>query len=403
MRTGATIRAGKRSQERKERSMARKRYQRGSLKLEGGFWVARWREDVVVNGQVIRKPRKKQLCSLAEFQSKKLAQREFDRLILNAINAVDYKPVHACTFTEFAKTWEETVMSQFKPSSKSSSGSVMQHLLPFFGAMPLKDIGGEDVQRFISEWELSGKYLKNVIADFKLIWKCAKCWGYVSHNPVEFVRLPKIQKNQRPAYTAEECYAIITAADEPYKTMYWIAAEAGIRAGEICGLAVRDLNFDLQKLFVVQSSWRGELQTPKSGNSIRRFNMSPELCEHLKTVIAGKSPSDLVFSKDGKPYQQDHILDKLDQLLMELRIAVTVSIVNGKEVVKKKKGYGLHSFRHFNATTMDQHNAPAAVRLARIGHGDLSTFLGYDHLVSADDVRIAQALHDSIFKRPTVQ
>jgi hypothetical protein len=45
---------------------------------------------------------------------------------------------------------------------------------------------------------------------------------------------------------------------------------------------------------------------------------------------------------------------------------------------------------------MDRLNAPAAVRLARIGHGDLGTFLGYDHLVSADDVRVAEGIDEMI-------
>jgi integrase len=53
---------------------------------------------------------------------------------------------------------------------------------------------------------------------------------------------------------------------------------------------------------------------------------------------------------------------------------------------------GAHAFRHGNATLLDSLQAPMAVRQERLGHVDARTAMGYTHLVTADDVRIAGEL-----------
>ena len=50
-----------------------------------------------------------------------------------------------------------------------------------------------------------------------------------------------------------------------------------------------------------------------------------------------------------------------------------------------------HAFRHGNAL-FDLGHAPMAVRQERLGHVDLKTTMGYTHLVSADDLRVAEQL-----------
>jgi integrase len=43
------------------------------------------------------------------------------------------------------------------------------------------------------------------------------------------------------SFTLEEVQRLLAAAGEPYKTFYWLAAETGMRAGELCGLRIEDL------------------------------------------------------------------------------------------------------------------------------------------------------------------
>lgn len=405
MRNPATIPASSSPGQERKVSMARKRYQKGSLNLLGQkgreYWEARWREDVITNGSIHRIGKKRSIGTLVEFPSKRLAQREFDRQILDEINGQNYKPKSVATFAEFVIKWQKDVLSQFKPSSQRSMKCEVKHLVAYFGAMKMADVSSEDLQSFISSRTMSPKYTKNLIADFKTIWKTARAWNYVTHDPCFAIRLPKVQKNQAPAFTLDETVLIMSAAVEPFFTMYWVAATLGPRGGELCAPRVKNLLFETRQIEIVESLWNGKLQTPKSGNSIRTYSISHRLAEHLKSFVKGKRPEEMVFLKpDGSFYSQAGVQRyNLKPLLKKLKVACNVSTNDkGEEVVTVKPNYGLHSFRHANATFMDQLNAPAAVRMARLGHGDLGTTMGYTHLVSEDDRRIADGIDDLLVK-----
>jgi integrase len=87
------------------------------------------------------------------------------------------------------------------------------------------------------------------------------------------------------SYTGEETNRIIAAAEGQYKTLYWIAAETGMRPGELCGLATADLNLPNLTVRVRHSVWGGQLQTPKTANALRNLAISPQLAEHVRGCL----------------------------------------------------------------------------------------------------------------------
>jgi integrase len=58
----------------------------------------------------------------------------------------------------------------------------------------------------------------------------------------------------------EQVKQIIDAAHEPYKTVFWLVAETGIRRGKICGLNVGDVNLNEQAITVQRSRWKSKLK-----------------------------------------------------------------------------------------------------------------------------------------------
>jgi len=68
--------------------------------------------------------------------------------------------------------------------------------------------------------------------------------------------------------------SIIESSPEPYRTFYGLAAETGLRAGELCGIILDDLDLERRFLFVRQSAWRGKLGDPKTEASIRVVELS---------------------------------------------------------------------------------------------------------------------------------
>ena len=98
---------------------------------------------------------------------------------------------------------------------------------------------------------------------------------------------------------------------EEIKTFYGLAAETGLRAGELCGLSVDDLDLERGLLQVRQSAWRGRLGDPKTQESARVVELSPQACEHLRVFLQSWHPNErrlLFATRNGTPWDQNLLL-----------------------------------------------------------------------------------------------
>jgi integrase len=170
------------------------------------------------------------------------------------------------------------------------------------------------------------------------------------------------------------------------KSFYWLTAETGMRAGELCGLRIEDVDLGQSFVSVKQSVWRGKLQTPKTANSIRQFAISQKLASHLRAYLSTWRPNrlNLVFAtKNGTSWDQNLVVKrKLRPLLESLGI----------------RRCGLHAFRHTNGSLMDRLNTPMKIRQERFGHAPGSSLtLGiYTHAVEEDDRLVAERLGEML-------
>ena len=370
--------------------MARRRFQRGSVLLRGKRkqkWVGRWREDVINSqGQLIRINRKEVLGTKSDFPTKKLAMRELE-VRIGPINSVSYRALRTATFAEFAEIWKNNALTQHKQSTQLAVRSQLKKwLVPYLGTYAMREIRGQAIQMFVQRCSLAPKSCRNQVLTLRMMWKSAKAWDYVSHDPFEGLALPKVVRQARFFFTLEEIQRIIATASGPLKSFYWLAAETGMRAGELCGLRIEDIDLGQCLVNVKQSVWRGKIQTPKTANSIRQFAISPKLASHLRAYLSTWRPNllNLAFAtKNGTPWDQNLIVKrKLHPLLESLGI----------------RRCGLHAFRHTNGSLMDRLNAPMKIRQERLGHapGSNVTLAIYTHAVGEDDRLVAGQLGEML-------
>jgi len=370
--------------------MARRRFQRGSVLLRGKRkqkWVGRWREDVInKQGKLVRINRKEVLGTKSDFPTKKLALRELE-LRIAPINSANYRALRTATFAEFAAIWSNNALTQHKQSTQLAVRSQLRKwLVPYFGSYAMREIGGQTVQMFVQRCSLAPKSCRNLVLTLRMMWKSAKAWDYVSHDPFEGLVLPKVVRQARFFFTLDEIQRIIAAANGPLKSFYWLAAETGMRAGELCGLRIEDMDLEQCVINVKQTVWRGTIQTPKTANSIRQFAISPKLASHLRAHLSTWRPNllNLMFAtKNGTPWDQNLIVKrKLHPLLESVGI----------------RRCGLHAFRHTNGSLMDRLNAPMKVRQERLGHapGSSITLAIYTHTVGEDDRLLAEQLGEML-------
>ena len=161
-----------------------------------------------------------------------------------------------------------------------------------------------------------------------------------------------------------------------------MAAETGLRAGELAGLRKTDVDFTKRRISVEQSIWRGAVQTPKTESSIRTLSISRQLASRLSVHLTRQPHSETLFvfcSRTGSPWDAN--------LLVKRKLWSTLKTLGLPRC-------GLHAFRHGNATLMDALGVPLKVRQSRLGHsraGNLTTDV-YTHFQIGDDADVARQL-----------
>ena len=358
--------------------MARRRYQRGYLYLRGkktSMWVGRWREDVMrSDGSVQRIRRSLVIGTRADFPTRRLAERQFETLLAR-INAPSYRPGRIASLAEFADRWRREVLIHHKPSSiKAANSHLRCHILPLLGKTKLEELGLEVQQGFITRLAeaVARKTAINVMGTLSVMLSTAKNWGYICE-PVEFGKLTMpMQEVKEDArfFTAEEAKQIICTAEEPFRTMFAIAAMTGVRAGELLALQMDDLDFERKLIHIRRSVWRGRIQTVKSKASRASVAMPDVLSLILKVYLKSwrENPMKLLFiNRRGRPYNATKVVQKaLWPVLDKLKI----------------ERCGLHAFRHTHSSLLLETGASPTVAQAQLRHSDPRITLGiYGHVI----------------------
>ena len=129
--------------------MARKRYQKGFVYLDGDKWKGRYREDLIT-GEGTKRIRREVILGCKREMTKPLAERRME-VVLARINGLDYRPGRAATFSEFIEGWKAQMLTTQKPSSARAVRSHLKcYILPELGNVRLDQFGVENQQTFIN-------------------------------------------------------------------------------------------------------------------------------------------------------------------------------------------------------------------------------------------------------------
>jgi integrase len=199
-------------------------------------------------------------------------------------------------------------MTNHAESTQRSEKSDIRALVVVVGDEMLKDITTERMQDVIAGWKgkCSTKTIRNCITTFRLIWDKGKTWNYAAHTPYEGLDLPTYVREEQPSFSPEDVEKIIAASKPPYGIIWALAAECGLRRGEIAGLNVGDVSLKDRIIAVRRSvTKRQQLKSPKNGKP-RVFAISSQLADRLKPLIEGRNADEPLFvtpvrvTKEGK-------------------------------------------------------------------------------------------------------
>ncbi len=132
--------------------MRRRKWQDGSVKMRGKrrrVWFARYRVNVMQpDGTIEREQVGRVIGAVADLPTKRAAEIRLRELIREADFAT---PKVAVTFGEFVQHWEESILPNYKPSTRKAYRGILRlYLLPRFRDAGLADITTPEIQSVIA-------------------------------------------------------------------------------------------------------------------------------------------------------------------------------------------------------------------------------------------------------------
>jgi integrase len=250
--------------------MRRKRYQRGSIKKRCGKWIGQWREDGRRKNRVIGDIRR-----MSKSEALKLLAK-----IITEVNAASSE-TRSFNFGEFV---QEVYFPYYRRKWKRSTAEanvnrIMFHLVSEFEARCMSDFRREELQDMLdvkTQQGLSFSVVDHLRWDLKQIFDMAVAEGAITRNPALLLFTPRnAPRPKRLVMTVQEVQVVFHILAQRERLIVKLAVLAGMRPGEIYALTWGDLRENFAE--VVKRVYRGDIDVPKTVQSVRRVALSEGL------------------------------------------------------------------------------------------------------------------------------
>jgi integrase len=296
-------------------------------------------------------------------------------------------------FRDYALGWAAAQVH--RPTTVAQLESHLRtHILPAFGARPLRIVKPSDVQAFVRDLagHLAPATVQAVYRWLSVIFRAAVEDGLIRQSPCRRITLPKRQANEHvvPLLT-EDVLALAEAIGEPDRGLVLLAAGAGLRQAEAFGLTVDRINFLHRTLRVdrqlVAVTGEPQFGPPKTPSSVRTLPLPNVILEALSTRLAAHpaGSAGLVFTDaQGRPWRRNRWYERWRRA------------VAGADA---PPGTGFHELRHYFASLLISQGASIKTVQQRLGHASAMVTLDiYGHLWPDADNQTRQAV-DAVLGR----
>ena len=225
-------------------------------------------------------------------KSKKVVAQKL-RAVMSDLDAGTYKAPCKMTVAQWLDIWVAEYLNSVKPLTKHNyNKQVQKHFKPALGAVRLDALDTHTIQRFYNSLSASGlspKTVKNLHGILHCALQQAIACDYLSRNPADACKLPKVTKPEIKTLEPEEIARLLKEAEQDdYCNLFIVAMFTGMRQGELLGLAWECVDFKSGIITVKQQLQCKDgnyfLETPKSGKN-RTILPAPIVMDALRNQM----------------------------------------------------------------------------------------------------------------------
>jgi integrase len=248
------------------------------------YWRDEMRDGVQVRVKVSKKIGG---IELSPREARKLAQPILDEA--NRQTEIPFKASrNTLSLADFIDQRRTYGMLDFKSSTKRAlESSIRAHLIPKLGEIPITLITIKNVQDLITSLlHRSRGTRENVVDDlFRILEEARHLYPGVPALKKRDLKfgLKKPGEGKPFVLSPAQVKKILIAVTgrKIWDAFFTLLALTGLRASEILGLRVEDVDFDNNQIHVRQAAWHGQIQTLKTEESENCVPMPPVLREKL--------------------------------------------------------------------------------------------------------------------------
>ena len=215
----------------------------------------------------------------------------------------------------FRQWWAEFITTRVgvRPSTRLRDESIFRcHLEPFFGDMPIDQIGYRDAQRFVAELaatDLSPRTVHKAAGLLAQSLDIAVRARLLDHNPTRPLYLPQVPHREPRFLNPTEVARLADTIAAPYRTFVLVGAYAGLRNGELTALRARRIDpeastIDVAETRTLTSDGSPTFGPPKSRAGRRTVPVPAFVMNELAADLSARvvRPDELIWtSPAGQP------------------------------------------------------------------------------------------------------
>jgi len=364
--------------------MSKRSGQRGQVFLRNERWVGRFYVDVP--GDSGRKRRAIVLGMKQEITRSEAKRKLLEILTQEGVNT----PTHLerslrppTTFVDVTDAWESKRLPQLKESTRYAAPKLIsRYLRPRFGLMALEQIKTGTINDWIVDLQSKDLQPKTIHNLWKL-FRAIVNWHFQQNDEPPrkwYPSLPTIPDVEQRWFTQVELGKIVGEAHGQFKTLFYLAGMTGLRAGELFGLHVEDLNINRGVIYVRRSVWHGQEVSPKTRKGYREVWIDSTTVRILQEYLGDRTTGRVFQTRNGTPLNDREVL-----------INILYPICDR---LKIQRG-GMHAFRHGRVSHMQQNRVPPDFTKTQVGHSSLRTTSGYTHFSDTFKREIVEQLAPS--------
>ncbi len=286
------------------------------------------------------------------------------------------EPKEVPTLREYSKRWL-LHYAKGKPSDRDSKNQILKaYIFGPLGGMQLDQVTQEHVDQLVLTLlpGRSRKTINNILGVVSSLVKYA-VRNRVMTDPALLCHL-EVEDSELVAVSMDDVNSLLESSDVRYQAAILLAAEAGLRVGEVRGLHWEDINEVRRQLAVIRSvDTKGRVVAPKHWRG-RKVPISPRLWSALASLPRHPGP---VFTRlDRKPISYWGARDGLLSVYQRANVAVPPQ--------------PWHSMRHTFGTELASAGVPVTTIKELMGHRSIQTTLRYVHV---DDEARAGAIMEA--------